>query len=346
VGKITAYAEEKDSMEVNNNFKEFMKNIIFISLLFSICILSCQKKEIVKNNTSDKNGKYTAENSNNIGNRNEELSEISNTLNNLKTVMPINTESSIKNKTQERFVLINGGSFTMGSPSDEQGRANDEILQKSITINSFYMDIYEVTQADYEGLMGDNPSFFKGVNLPVEQVDWYNAIEYCNKKSLKEGLETAYIINKENVIWNRNAKGYRLPTEAEWEYACRAGSTTPFNTGIEINTNKANFNGYNPYSKILQEDRQKTLPVGSFAPNEWGLYDMHGNVFEWCWDWYGDYSGKPNQENPNGVSLSTKRVLRGGSWNSSIILIRSASRYSLPPFGSKESTVGFRLVRG
>ena len=228
------------------------------------------------------------------------------------------------------FVQIKGGTFIMGSPDSEVGRYANEVQHK-VTVSSFYMSKYQVTQKEYKEVMGTNPSKFIGYNLPVEQVTWYNAIEYCNKLSIKEELTPAYTINGNNVTWNKNANGYRLPTEAEWEYACRAGTTTPFNTGNNITTAQANYNG------------KKTTPVGAFAPNSWGLYDMHGNVWEWCWDLYGFYS-KSDQTNPDGEVSGAYRVMRGGSWYGGGKDLRSAYRGVFVP-SNQYSYIGFRLVR-
>lgn len=131
------------------------------------------------------------------------------------------------------MLLIQGGSFSMGSPESEPWRGADEALH-TVTISSFYMSAYEVTQREYEALMGNNPSTFQGADRPVEGISWYDAIEFCNAKSAAEGLTRAYTIEGQKVIWDRNADGYRLPTEAEWEYACRAGTVTPFNTETSI----------------------------------------------------------------------------------------------------------------
>jgi formylglycine-generating enzyme required for sulfatase activity len=212
------------------------------------------------------------------------------------------------------------------------------------------MGKYEVTQKEYQEVMGTNPSNFKGDlpaqagNLPVEQVSWYDAVEYCNKRSQKEGLTPAYTINGTNVTWNRNANGYRLPTEAEWEYACRAGTVSPFSTGNNITTSQANYDGNYPYNNNAKgEYRQKTTPVGSFQANPWGLHDMHGNVWEWCWDWKGDYPSGA-QSDPVGASSGSNRVIRGGSWGNLGRNLRSADRGSYTP-SNRNYIIGFRLVR-
>jgi formylglycine-generating enzyme required for sulfatase activity len=229
------------------------------------------------------------------------------------------------------FVRINGGTFRMGSPATEVGRHVREGPQHSVTVSGFSMSKYEVTQKEWTAVMGNNPSYFKGDNLPVEQVSWYDAIEYCNKRSVKEGLTPAYTRNGDTVTWNRRANGYRLPTEAEWEYACRAGTTTAYSTGGSITTGQANYN------------IGKTTNVGSYSANAWGLYDMHGNVWEWCWDWYGNYSSGA-QTDPVGASSGTSRLARGGSWYSDAQHVRSAYRNYGTPSG-RSSRLGFRLVR-
>ena len=141
------------------------------------------------------------------------------------------------------FIFVEGGSFVMGSPVYQRGRNNGEI-QHRVSVSPFYMSEYLITQEEYEELMGTNPSIFKGTNLPVEGVSWFDAIEFCNKLSESEGLTPVYTItgtgNERTITWDRNGNGYRLPTEAEWEYACRAETTTTFNTGNNITTNQAN----------------------------------------------------------------------------------------------------------
>ncbi|MDR0322402.1 MAG: formylglycine-generating enzyme family protein [Treponema sp.] len=248
------------------------------------------------------------------------------------------------------MVLINGGTFLIGSPENEPERSNE--LQRQVTVNSFYMGKYEVTQKEYHKIMGTDlgsigklSPHFKGDNLPVEMVTWYDAIEYCNRRSQKEGLTPAYTVNGENVTWNRDANGYRLPTEAEWEYACRAGTTTPFSTGNNITTDQANYNGDYPYNDNAKgEYRERTTPVGSFEPNAWGLYDMHGNVDEWCWDLWGYDPRLAEIVDPMSPVLSTLRVTRGGSWASDGHGLRSAYRTFCPPLGMT-NCLGFRLVR-
>ncbi|MDR3341951.1 MAG: formylglycine-generating enzyme family protein [Treponema sp.] len=242
----------------------------------------------------------------------------------------------------DNFVHIPGGTFMMGSPASEAERRDNEVRHQ-VTVSSFFMGKYEVTHKEYQAVMGTNPSYFEGDNLPVEQVSWFDAVEYCNARSRTEGLTPAYTISG-MVTWNRNANGYRLPTEAEWEYACRGGTTTAFSTGSNITTNQANYNGYYPYNRNATGTyRRTTTPVGSFMANARGLYDMHGNVWEWCWDWYDDY-GSGFQRDPVGASSGTYRVLRGGGWGDGGQLLRSADRYGYSPF-DWNSDLGFRLLR-
>jgi formylglycine-generating enzyme required for sulfatase activity len=189
-----------------------------------------------------------------------------------------------------------------------------------------------------------NPYFTQSDNHPVVLVSWYDVVNYCNWRSQRENLTPAYTVSGTNVTRNPNATGYRLPTEAEWEYACRAGTTTPFSTGNNITTNQANYNGNYPYNGNAKGTyRGTTTAVGSFAANAWGLYDMHGNVWEWCWDWYADY-GSAAQFDPLGAVSGALRVLRGGSWFSYGGDARSAYRgRDTPSYGY--GGLGFRLVR-
>jgi formylglycine-generating enzyme required for sulfatase activity len=235
----------------------------------------------------------------------------------------------------------------MGSPAAEAGRYDNEGPQHTVRVGSFYLGKYEVTQKEWRDVMGTNPSRFKGDNLPVEQVSWFDAIEYCNKRSVKEGLTPAYTISgsgdSRTVSWNRAASGYRLPTEAEWEYACRAGTSTPFYTGNNITTDQANYDGNYPYNNNAKGVyRKKTWAVGSGTPNPWGLYDMHGNVCEWCWDWYGSY-GRGSQTDPAGASSGSIRVTRGGGWYYAVRGVRSANRSSFTP-SYRGTYLGFRVL--
>jgi len=183
--------------------------------------------------------------------------------------------------------------------------------------------------------MDTNPSKFKGDNLPVEQVSWYDAIEYCNCLSQREGLTPVYTVTGINVItWNQNANGYRLPTEAEWEYACRAGTITAYNTGAAISDNTGWY---------IRNIRNTTHPVGQNPANPWGLYDMHGNMCEWCWDWYGGYSSDA-QTNPKGASSGSGRVIRGGHFHDYARHLRSAYRNFNTPY-SRFNNFGFRVAR-
>jgi len=250
-------------------------------------------------------------------------------------------------KAPEGFVYIAPGTFMMGSPETEPDREDIETQHEMKISRGFYMGKYEVTQAEYEAVMGKNPSRFKGDNLPVEQVSWYDAVEYCNARSRKEGLTPAYTIDKSRsdpnnqdkddavrwvVTWNRNANGYRLPTEAEWEYACRAGTTTAYSSGSSVD-NAGWYDG---------NSGGKNHPVGQKQANAWGLYDMHGNVLEWCWDW-ADYYSSGAQTDPAGASSGVKRILRGGSWRYLAQDLRSAYRNADDP--DDRYDYGFRVVR-
>ena len=274
----------------------------------------------------------------------------------------------------EGFVQIKGGTFTMGSPANEAGRFDWEDPQHQVTVSTFSMGKYEVTVGEFRQFVNDtgykttaetegggyvymgrewvekadaswkNPYFTQTDQQPVVLISWYDAVEYCNWQSQRKGLTPAYTKNGTNINWNRNADGCRLPTEAEWEYACRAGTTGPFNTGNNITASEANYNGHYPYNNNAKGTyREKTVEVGSFAANGWGLYDMHGNVWEWCWDRYGDYSSG-SQRDPAGPYTGADRVLRGGSWGSSARNLRSAGRGNSTP-SYRSSHVGFRLAR-
>jgi sulfatase modifying factor 1 len=225
-----------------------------------------------------------------------------------------------------KFVWIPPGSFMMGSPKGEKERDNDETQHKVTLSKGFYMGVYTVTQEQWQEVMGNNPSHFKGEkNLPVEQVTWDDCQEFIKKLREKDKKQQ-----------------YRLPTEAEWEYSCRAGTTTPFHFGETIFTDQANYNGvvYGDGKKGVS--RGKTTPVGSFPSNAYGLHDMSGNVFQWCQDWYGDYPQK-DVVDPQGAGKGAFRVLRGGSWYDYPWYCRSAFRYRDEP-GYRSFHCGFRVV--
>ena len=213
------------------------------------------------------------------------------------------------------FVLIKPGSFMMGS---EKGRPDEKPVHEVRITKPFYMGVYEVTQAQWKALMGDNPAHFKGDDLPVEQVSWEDCQRFVAKLKEKAGEGMAC----------------RLPTEAEWEYACRAGTKSEYCFGDEEG-------GLGEYAWYAANSESKPHPVGQKKPNAWGLYDMHGNVWEWCQDWKGDYAAGA-QSDPKGPSLAGGRVLRGGSWFLLAGFLRSASRCCAP--ADRGSLVGFRLA--
>jgi formylglycine-generating enzyme len=240
--------------------------------------------------------------------------------------------------------LIDPGAFQMGSPETEGMRYEDETLHGAKITKPFYMQLTEVTQMHWQSVMGYNPSQFKGDLMPVNNISWFEIIEYCNKRSTLEKLRPCYTRNDNQVIWDKSANGFRLPTEAEWEYACRAGSRTPFNTGENITTDQASYDGQQPYLSFPKGIlRDKPLNVKSFPANAWGLYEMHGNVAEWVWDWYDSYSSAAVVD-PSGPPAGTRKVIRGGGWFFNAADCRSADRYeNFPTY--KNGVVGFRLAR-
>ena len=249
------------------------------------------------------------------------------------------------------LILVAGGSFAMGSPADEPWRVDDEVLHE-VTVGDFYLSPYEVSQLDYGTLMGA-PTAEAGI--PAANVTLYEAVAYCNALSAEARLTPAYTISGDDVVWDLSADGYRLPTEAEWEYACRAGTAGPFNVDHSISPDEANYYGHYPYEiegnyfdqGVLETKpgvyRGEAIASGSFAPNAWGLYDMHGNVAEWVWDRYGGY-GAAAAADPTGPETGSLRVNRGGGWNDFAKNLRSAYRASLTPTSSSPS-VGFRVAR-
>ena len=228
------------------------------------------------------------------------------------------------------MAAIPGGTFMMGSPENELERRDTESPQHEVTVPSFFMGKYPVTQAQYQAITGTNPSCSQGSNCPVEQVSWNNAVAFCQELSQRAG------------------KNYRLPSEAEWEYACRAGTTTPFHFGETITTDLANYNGNCTYGGgIKRVYKEETTEVGSFeVANNFGLYDMHGNVWEWCQDsWHSSYKGAPTD---GSAWLDTEentnfKLLRGGSWLNPPEACRSAYR-AIDTLVFDHYNIGFRVV--
>jgi len=214
------------------------------------------------------------------------------------------------------MILVTAGKFMMGSPESEEGRDKNENQHEVTITKQFYMGKYEVTQEQWEAVMGNNPGDTKEGKLPVTQVSWEDCHEFIKKLNAKTD------------------GGYRLPTESEWEYACRAGTTTAYSFGDKITPKDANYED----SKI-----RKPVAVGTYKPNAFGLYDMHGNVWEWCEDWYGDYPDGPVMD-PSGPGTGTSRVLRGGSFNRYESAARSSGRFTGTPT-DWDFNLGFRLAR-
>jgi formylglycine-generating enzyme required for sulfatase activity len=250
------------------------------------------------------------------------------------TVEVAELAKEVTNSIGMKLVLIPAGKFTMGSPKDEKDRSEDEGPQHEVEITRpFYLSVHEVTQAEYEKVMGTNPSSFSATGdgknkvegqdmsrFPVEEVSWNDAVEFCKKLLPEE---------------KRNERVYRLPTEAEWEYACRGGaSLQPFHYGDSLSSTQANFHS----------NLGRTTRVGSYEANAFGLYDMHGNVWEWCADWYDtNYYKHSPRKDPKGPATGTRRVLRGGSWGYNGGNCRSAYRGNYDP-GYRSVGSGFRVV--
>jgi len=234
----------------------------------------------------------------------------------------------IENSIGMKFVRIPPGTFMIGSPPDEPGHTFNEIQHQVTLTKEFYMQTTEVTQGQWKKVMGSNPSQFNkcGDDCPVEKVSWNDVQDFIHRLNQQESSGI-----------------YRLPTEAEWEYAARAGTTAPFVFGRCLSTGQANFDGNYPFPECPKgEFRKKTVPVGSFSPNNWGLYDMHGNVWEWCQDWYKSYPSG-SETDPTGPPKGSSRLHRGGSWFSGAGPCRSANRnFSSPE--ARNFDLGFRLV--
>lgn len=233
------------------------------------------------------------------------------------------TEST--NSIGMKFVLISPGEFTMGSPASEVGRYGEETQHNVTLTGPISIGIHEVTQSQYEQVAGSNPSEYKGADNPVETVTWDNAVEFCEKLSKLPAERAA-------------GRVYRLPTEAEWEYACRAGTTTAYSFG----NNKSQLGEYAWFVKNRDRER-RTHAVGTKLANPWGLYDMHGNVWEWCLDLYGPYASEA-ASNPQGPTTGSKCVRRGGCWDYDAASCRSADRRAGNWMSNVSNYNGFRVV--
>jgi len=253
------------------------------------------------------------------------------------------------------MLQIPAGTFNMG-----QADIADASPVRNVTLSAFRMSRFQVTQELFEAVTGTNPSHFHGGpgrepatgeiqgRRPVEMVTWFDAVEFCNLLSEREGFTpvytitgrtpaTGYPITAATVTVNWSANGFRLPTEAEWEYACRAGSTTQWSFG-DTDTNIDNYAWFSGNAGSI------TRQVGLKLPNAFGLYDKHGNVWEKCWDWHAIYVDAPPNENPIGPVSGTLRILRGGNWGAPAGDTRSALRFDVGS-GSRNNGIGFRLVR-
>ena len=243
------------------------------------------------------------------------------------------------------FEIIPAGRFVMGSPPTEPESKQDEAQYQVWLTRSFRLASTEVTQALWEAVMGENPSYFVNCpECPVDRVNWYDALTFCNRLSRLEGFVPAYGLEGDQVLWNHHADGYRLPTEAEWEYACRAGTTTAFHTGNCLDPELANFDGYRPLAGCPGGlNRGEPVAVGRLPANRWRLHDMHGNLAEWCWDRYGPYPAGETTD-PRGPDAGPLRLVRGGCWQNSGQGCRSANRQTMPP-DRRLDMIGLRLAR-
>jgi sulfatase modifying factor 1 len=232
------------------------------------------------------------------------------------------------------MVLVKGGAFRMGS---NEIFSNEEPVH-AVTLNNFYIGKFEVSQKEWKAVMGDNPSLFRGDNNPVDMVTWYDAIEYCNKRSETEGWTPCYTREGDVVTWNFDADGYRLPTEAEWEYACRGGEKSR-------NYKYSGSDNSDEVAWYEENSGDRTHPVGVKKPNELGIYDMSGNAWEWCWDRYDEsYNKNSPPGNPSGPSKGNNRSYRGGSVSGWEEWLRSTARFSIPP-QFKNYIMGFRVAK-
>lgn len=265
-------------------------------------------------------------------------------------------ETHYTNSWGMKFLLIPPGRFVMGSTNDELDRCDDENQVEVRISKPFYLAVFQVTQDQYEKIMGKNPSWFSPAgyfskekdtlnhrDFPVELVSWDDTIAFCNTLSEKDGITPYYSIVADQIdITDPWTSGYRLPTEAEWEYACRAGTLTPFSMGLSITGKEANINGSFPYgTPDTGPYLERTTTVGCYHANSFGLHDMHGNVWEWCFDGY--ENERCDSVDPMGQGSTRYRVLRGGSWSSYGKYCRSAYRARFLA-SSRANYRGFRVA--
>jgi formylglycine-generating enzyme required for sulfatase activity len=258
----------------------------------------------------------------------------------LCATVPWQPGPEVINSVGMKLLLVQPGTFRLGATESEAGRQPDEGPVHTVEISQgFYLGAFTVTQEQYQKVMGINPSHFRKVGgcdpraFPVENVSWEDAVAFCRRLS-------------DMSAERQRGRTYRLPTEAEWEYACRAGGEgLPFHVGRSLVSAHANFDGRHPYGGSGRGDfLQRTCAVGSYPANAWGLHDMHGNVWEWCADWYDEkfYRGSPRRD-PHGPEQGEAKVLRGGSWQNHGRLCRSACRDCVSP-RYHGVNVGFRVV--
>jgi formylglycine-generating enzyme required for sulfatase activity len=263
----------------------------------------------------------------------------------LQQVMPLPQPAPIP----EGFARVEGGTFVMGSPFNESDRSFAE-ARHQVTVKTFIISKYEVTQKEWREVMGTTVDqqrekaqakylFGEDDDCPMYYVNWYEAVEYCNKRSLKEGLTPAYSGSGDKIIRNWNADGYRLPMEDEWEFAAKGGNGKK-DSAVTAYSGSGNVDAVAWY--VDNSDVSAHL-VGTKAPNSLGIYDMSGNVAEWCWDWFGNYPSKARTLPLDGYE-GTRRVIRGGSWFAVASDARSSARWSNDP-SFRSHYVGFRVVR-
>ena len=289
-----------------------------LTCLFILGIFGCGDSEEIATDT-DKNISAMVE---------ADSIQVDNQINEENSALSENLDSHIVKFAGIEMIWVNSGEFLMGSSFDSPVRIMDEKPHQVKITKGFYLGKYEITQRQYALVMEDNivelkprPSRFSGPSLPVEQVSWKDVQEFCARLT--------YLERRDQRL--RTGWAYCLPSEAEWEYACRAGSTSLYSWGDEIFLKNAAY----------RESAGRTKLIGQFPANRWGFFDMHGNVWEWVDDWYGDYNTEP-QNDPEGAESGMSRVLRGGSWANLPTNLRSAGRHYLPP-NTRSPTTGFRI---